>query len=104
MKKLPSIDKARPGGHNDFLRRYTGHQSTTRDIYETTSPEQTSDHEDLVHMRAADLAEANAHSLESTDPKIEGDTVSLHSYDSEDRNQDLVHYQAAKSAVRRTRR
>jgi hypothetical protein len=106
MKKLPSIDKARPGGHNNFLHRYVGHQNTTVEIFERplgTSPEEMRDHEAGVHERAADLADANANSLETTDPKIEGDTVSLHAHDSEDRDQDLIHYHAAKSAFRRTR-
>jgi hypothetical protein len=106
VKKLPSIDKAKPGGHNDFLHRYVGYQNTTVEIYDPapgTSPEEMGAHEERVHGRAADWAEASVHSLESTDPKIEGDTVSLHSYDSEDRNQDAVHKIAAKTAFRRTR-
>ena len=105
MKKLPSIDKARPGGHNDFARRSVGSKQTTVEIYERllgVTPEQVRDQEERVHERAGALADLSYADMQTTDPKVEGDTVRLVSHDSEDADQDKIHRQAASLALRRT--
>jgi len=84
-----------------FLHRTTGDEV---EIYERqlgTTPEQVRDQEDRVHERAADLAERSSYSDESGEPKVAGDTVQVLSHDSEDREQDQIHYRAANSAFRR---
>jgi hypothetical protein len=89
------------GGINVLERRITGKDEWT--VYERqlgTSPEQVRDQEERVHQRAGDLAQHSCDAYASTEKGITGDTVSQHSHNSEDSNQDAIHREAARLALR----
>ena len=107
MKKLKPIDEAPAGGITHLARKWTGAQSTDWTVYERelgTSPEQVRDQEERVHQRAGDLAQHSCDSYATTDPQLDGDTVWLHSHDSEDSDQDAIHKQAARIAQGKAKR
>jgi hypothetical protein len=107
VKRLKPIDEAPAGGITHLTRKITGAQSTDWRVYERelgTTPEQVRDQEERVHQRAGDLAQHSCDSYATTDPQLDGDTVSLHSHDSEDSDQDAIHRQAARLALGRVRK
>ena len=107
MKKLKPIDQARAGGIPHLVRKHTGQEATDWSVYERplgVTPEAVRDHEEAVHQRAGDLAQHSCDSYATTDPQLDGDTIRLHSHDSEDANQDAIHRQAAALAQRKAKR
>ena len=92
------------GGVNVLDRRITGKDIWT--VYERelgVTPEQVRDQEDRVHQRAGDLAQHSCDSYASTEKGISGDTVSQHSHNSEDKDQDSIHREAARLAIGRSK-
>ena len=85
-----------------FVRRTLGDDC---EIYERelgVTPEQVRDQEERVHELAGNLAFQASYDGKTTDPQIEGDTVSLHRHNAEDADQDKVHNKAARLAYWRS--